>query len=95
MQLTSIAQCKVNQVVYHPVWGKGVVNEVTKINVIVMFYDFRHFKTFTDDKFCLEADLGKDHKISHLYTKRIFICERIMNGHDAEISYFPIKPESK
>ena len=98
-QLTSIEECKVGMIVFHPVWGKGVIKAMSANRsggnrLHVKFDEYRQDMVFTD------SDNGdRLRKTSHLFTEPVYICEKTKQWdddfHDFVDEYLPIKPETK
>lgn len=66
MQITSISQCKVNQVVYHPVHGKGVIKAINESHPDQALYHFCVFVDFGEIKKWFWSDNIED-STKHLY----------------------------
>lgn len=93
MQLTSIEQCREDQIVWHPVWGGGRIKQVNMYSISVEFIDSGGWVLF------YTKDWEND--ITHLHTERVYICSRTLEGekyingttYADRIIYKPVNPE--
>lgn len=71
-QLTAIELCKVNQIVYHPIWGKGEVIFKGEWSLEVDFKERKCRTVFCDDAYAKNAGFDAGCRlISNLFTSPI------------------------
>jgi len=87
MQLTSINQCRVGQVLYHPIFGEGRVTGTWKGKLYVWFDDGNGNEFW---RIFQEVDKRKRGSIYNLYTEPVYIC-RLVKNLVRNDSYEPVK----
>lgn len=97
MQLTTIEQCSVGQVLYHPIFGEGRVTGASKGKLYVWFDDGNGNEF---GRIFEEVNKRQRGSIYNLYTEPVYICEKALvahrndfGDHEEKEIYLPINPD--